>query len=213
MRPKTITPLWHDGKVPTDDDVPARLLVAAAALLGSEGPGALTTRRLAAEAGTSTMAVYTHFGGLPALVRAVVADGFARLRARVAVVPRTDDSLHDLTAMAGAYLAHARAHPDLYAVMFGTASLGGYRLTDEERAGGLTAFQQLVDAAARCVDDGRLRGEPTVVAGQLWLALHGYVMAELAGYQGVVDDPETQLLWPMLAHLVAGLAADPGAGR
>ena len=48
------------------------------------------------------------------------------------------------------------------------------------------------------------------MAGQLWFGLHGYVMAELAGYHGVVDDPETQLLWPMLAHLVAGLAADPG---
>ena len=32
----------------------------------------LSTRKLAAEVGTSTMAVYTHFGGLPGLVHAVV---------------------------------------------------------------------------------------------------------------------------------------------
>ena len=40
--------------------------------------------------------------------------------------------------------------------MFGSASLGGYRLTDEERAGGLVAFQQLVDVTARCIDAGVL---------------------------------------------------------
>ena len=32
-------------------------------------------------------------------------------------------------------------------------------------------------------------------------------MLELAGYQGVVDDPENQVLWPMLVNLTAALAA------
>ena len=47
------------------------LLVAAAALLDEHGPDALQTRKIAAAAGTSTMAVYTHFGGMPQLIAAI----------------------------------------------------------------------------------------------------------------------------------------------
>ncbi|WP_193607555.1 WHG domain-containing protein [Nocardioides lijunqiniae] len=196
-----------DGR--DEPDVRRRLLEEAARLLGEEGPSALSTRRLAREAGTSTMAVYTHFGGMPALVREIVAEGFRRLVDRVAAVPVTDDPVRDLTAVATAYREHARADPQIYAVMFGSASLGGYRLHDEELDVGLAAFGQLVDVVRRGMDAGRLRrDDPADVAGQFWSALHGYVSLELSGFHLVVEDPETQLLWPMLAHLLEGLSDD-----
>jgi AcrR family transcriptional regulator len=205
----TITALWQHDKVPPEPDVRRRLLEVAADVLAEEGPSALTARRLTREVGTSTMAVYTHFGSMPALVREVVADGFARLTARVGAVPRTDDPLHDLTAVAAAYREHALAHPRLYAVMFGSASLGGYRLHDDEKAVGLEAFAQLVAVVARAMEAGALRpDDPAAVAGQLWTALHGYIMLEQAGFHRVVDDPEHALLLPMLGHLVAGLSSD-----
>ena len=57
------------------------------------------------------------------------------------------------------------------------------------------------------MDAGALRrDDPAAVAGQLWTALHGYLMLEQAGFHRVVDDPEGQLLRPMLAHLLAGPA-------
>lgn len=189
-------------------DVRSRLLEAAAQLLNEEGPAALTARRLAAEAGTSTMAVYTHFGGMPALVRAVAAEGFAQLYARVDAVEDSDDPLEGLRRMAVAYREHARAHPHMYAVMFGSASLGGYRLAKDERDVGRPAFEQLASAVERAMAAGALRqDEPRAVAGQLWCALHGYVVLELSGFHEVVDDPEGQLLWPMLANLLRSLAA------
>ncbi len=152
------------------------------------------------------MAVYTHFGGMPALVREVVAEGFARLMARVDAVEPTDDALENLTRTAQAYRANALENPHLYAVMFGSASLGGYALSDEEKDVGLAAFGQLVAAVDRAMGAGVLRrDDPASVAGQLWIALHGYVMLELAGFHEVVEDPEHQLLWPMLGHLLAGL--------
>lgn len=190
-----------------------RLLEEAARLLGEEGPSALTARRLAKDAGTSTMALYTHFGGMPALVREVVAEGFARLVARVDAVEPSDDPLEDLRRMAAAYLENARVDPHLYAVMFGSASLGGYRLHDEELDVGLAAFGQLAGAVARAMELGALRrDDPAAVAGQVWAALHGYVMLELAGLHGVVDDPEQRLLWPMLTHLLDALG-DAAPGR
>jgi AcrR family transcriptional regulator len=191
-----------------DNDPRRRLLEAAARLLGEEGPSALSTRRLAHEAGTSTMAVYTHFGGLPALVREVVTEGFARLYARVDAVPPSGDALEDLRLMAVAYRANALENPHLYAVMLGTASLGGYRLRDAELDVGLGAFGQLVGGVERAMASGQLRrDDPEVVAGQVWAALHGYVMLELAGLHRVVGDPEDRILWPMLTHLIQALAA------
>lgn len=191
-----------------EDDVRRRLLEAAARLLGEEGPAALSTRRLAREAGTSTMAVYTHFGGMPALVREVVAEGFARLHARVAEVAASGDPIEDLGRIAAAYRANALADPHLYAVMFGSASLGGYRLHEDELDVGLEAFGQLVGAVELAMEAGRLRrDDPAAVAGQLWCALHGYVMLELSGFHRVVPDPENELLAPMMAHLLSALSA------
>src|ERR1700747_2477742 len=48
----------------TQRGVRDELLHAAVALLNEHGPDALQTRKVAAAAGTSTMAVYTHFGGM-----------------------------------------------------------------------------------------------------------------------------------------------------
>jgi AcrR family transcriptional regulator len=191
---------------PTDTDVRRRLIEVAADILSEDGPAALSARRLARDAGTSTMAVYTHFGGMPALVRAVVAEGFARLYARVAEVEQTDDPLMDLIASSAAYRAHALADPHLFSVMFGSASLGQYRLTTEELEVGLAAFDQLAAIVARVMAAGAIRqGDPRAVAGQFWAALHGYVMIEISGLSHVVEDPEVEILQPLLANLLAAL--------
>ena len=60
------------------------LIEAAARLIATEGASGLTLRRVADAVGTSTMAIYTHFGGMPELRRAVRREGFARLAARAA---------------------------------------------------------------------------------------------------------------------------------
>lgn len=184
-------------------DVRRRLVEEAARLLGEEGPSALTTRRLAAGAHTSTMAVYTHFGGMPALVREVAAEGFRRLIAHVAEVEPTDDPVDDLRRMAAAYRANALENPHLYAVMFGSASLGGLRPHEGDLEEGAAAFEQLVAGVRRAMDAGGLRdGDAAAVAGQFWVGLHGYTMLELAHMQHVVPHPEQQLLWPVLGHLL-----------
>lgn len=189
------------------DDRRRQLIEAAARLLGEEGPSALSARRLARETGTSTMAVYTHFGGMGPLVSEVAAEGFRRLIARVDEVRPSGDPVDDLRRMAEAYRTNALANPYLYAVMFGSASLGGYRLQAGSGAVGAEAFAQLRDAVERAMVAGSLRaGDPAAVAGQFWSALHGFVMLELAGYHRVTDDPEQDVLWPMLDHLLTDLS-------
>jgi AcrR family transcriptional regulator len=157
--------------------------------------------------GTSTMAVYTYFGGLPQLVRAVVNEGFARLAAHLAAVPRTDDPLSDLAELGFAYRANARDNPHLYAVMFGTASLGGYRLTGEELQAGRYTFDVLVAATQRVIDAGVWKADDAeAVASQLWCSFHGFVMLELAGYFDDESDAAARVLLPMMANFATALS-------
>jgi AcrR family transcriptional regulator len=194
-----------------DPAVRVRLLEGAARLLAEEGPSALTLRRVATEADTSTMAVYTHFGSMPDLADAVVAEGFARLATLLAQVPRTNDAITDLAGLARAYLVNARQNPHLYAVMFGTASLGKYRpRTADERQHGRYTFDEIVTTAGRAMEQGRLRpAEPLAIASQLWTAMHGYVMLDVGGYFG--EDGIEHVLVPMFVSLLSGLGADPDA--
>jgi AcrR family transcriptional regulator len=193
---------------PTDQpDVRRRLLEEAARILGEEGPSALSVRRLAGGAGTSTMAVYTHFGAMSAVVDEVATEGFRRLIDHVDAVGATDDPLADLQRMAAAYRDNALENRHLYAVMFGAVSVRGLGGAGPDLEVCDAAFAQLVAGVARAMDAGALRaGDPAAVAAQFWSALHGYVMLELAGMDQVVVDPEHTVLWQMLGNLLTALA-------
>lgn len=188
-------------------DVRRRLLEGAARILDEEGPSALSVRRLANEAGTSTMAVYTHFGAMGGVVDAVATEGFQRLIDHVATVAVSDDPAADLLAMAAAYRQNALENQHLYSVMFGAVSVRGRGGHGPDLAVAHAAFRQLADAIERAMQAGVLRtGDPSAVAAQFWSALHGYTMLELAGMDQVVDDPEHEVLWRMLSNLLSALA-------
>jgi AcrR family transcriptional regulator len=148
---------------------------------------------------------------MPDLADAVVSEGFTRLAVLLAEVPRTDDAITDLAGLARAYLANARQNPHLYAVMFGTASLGRYRpQTADERHRGRYTFDEMVETAGRAVAQGRLRqAKPLTIATQLWTAMHGYVMLDVGGYFGA--EGVDRVMVPMLVNLLSGLGADPDA--
>ena len=166
-----------------DPEAPTVLLEAAAQLLAEQGPAALSTRRLAAAVGSSTTAVYTHFGSMNDLVRAMAREGFARLHQRMTEVSMTDDPVADVVTLGCAYRSNARDNPHLYAVMFGGSSLAGFSLTDEDRQHGRYTLEVLIGAVARCLAAGRFRAaDPQLVAHQMWISLHGLVTLELGRY-------------------------------
>src|ERR1700761_3846826 len=70
------------GRTPSAD-IERELLTAAEAVLVREGPGGLTVRAVAAEAGIAPMGVYNRLGGKEGLVDALLIRGFDRLRAAV----------------------------------------------------------------------------------------------------------------------------------
>ncbi|MGN6257572.1 MAG: TetR/AcrR family transcriptional regulator [Solirubrobacterales bacterium] len=159
-----------------DPEVGRALIDAAAGLLRREGKGALTTRRLAAEVGASTMAVYTYFGGMNGLHRAVRKEGFARLSAHFEAVPATEDPVADLSALGWAYCFNGIVNSNLYRAVFLEPPLDA-----EDEAVGRAAVQQPIDTVARCIAAGRFRpAEPESLATQLWAASHGMVTGVLA---------------------------------
>jgi AcrR family transcriptional regulator len=188
-------------------DVRRRLVEEAARILGEEGPSALSVRRLAAGAGTSTMAVYTHFGAMSAVVDEVATEGFRRLIDHVDAVGITDDPVADLLRSAAAYRENALENRHLYGVMFGADSVGALGGAGADAEVSSAAFRQLVDGVRRAMAAGALRdGDAGAVAAQFWSALHGYVMLELAGMDQVVEDPEHSVLWSMLSNLLSALS-------
>lgn len=192
----------------------SRLLEAAARLLAEEGPSALSTRKVAAAANTSTMSVYTQFGSMSELVRGIVDEGFARLSERLSAVAHTDDPVSDLGGIARAYIENARANPHLYAVMYGTASLGGHKRSGDELSRGREVFDRHMDVVIRAMNAGRIREDnPMTVAQELWAATHGYVMLELAGFFGDGAAGIERYFTPLLTNLIIGLGNDPDATR
>jgi AcrR family transcriptional regulator len=166
-----------------DPHIRPALVDVAARLLIEEGPHALSARHIAAAAGSSTMAMYTHFGGMNGLVREIVYEGFARLQRLLTAVAQTDDPVADLALMGRAYRRNAAANLHLYAIMFGGSSLAGFTLTEEDRQHGRYTLATVVECAARCMEAGRIRPEdPELVAHQMWIGIHGLVTLELGDY-------------------------------
>lgn len=155
----------------------------AARLLLEEGPQALSTRRIASEAGCSTMAVYTHFGGMSGLIREMVHEGFARLQRHFSRVRETDDPVADMALLGRAYRRNGMANPHLYAVMFGASSISGFSLSRTDRQHGRYTLGSVMRCAERCIAHGRFQtDDPELVAHQMWIAIHGLVTLELGEY-------------------------------
>src|SRR2546427_13042734 len=136
---------------PRAADVRVRLALidVAARLLAQEGPDALTTRRLAAEVGASTMALYTHFESKDDLRRAVRVEWFNRLSERLSRVPRTTDPVADLAAQGWAYFSNAIENEHIFRAMVVDP------LDDPHVATmGIEALQVLADSVQRCMDEG-----------------------------------------------------------
>ncbi len=193
-----------------DPSVAVAISEAAARLLAEEGPSALTTRRLAAEVGASTTAVYTHFGSKEEIVRSICAEGFRRLARRLARVRHTEDPVADCANLGWAYRRNALANPHLYAAMFG-GGMPEFTATAEDRGNGMPTLQVLVAAVARCQEAARFDGhDPWPKALTLWTAAHGVVALELHGFFGDVDPfSATGLLRHAMRSAAVGFGDDP----
>src|SRR6201999_3924225 len=92
--------------LPADLNVRDELLRVAVDILNQDGPDGLQTRKIASAAGTSTMAVYTYFSGMPGLIAAGGEEGLRQFDAAM-TMPSTPDPVADLMATGIAYREYA----------------------------------------------------------------------------------------------------------
>jgi AcrR family transcriptional regulator len=162
------------------ESVRRALLDAAHEVLAREGPAALTVRRIANEAGMSTMNVYSRFGGKDGVVDELYADGFRRLLAAMEEVEPTDDAIDDLLRCGRSYRRFALANPTYYAVMF--QQVIDFEPSPASRETALHTLMALGDRVRRAMDAGGVvEADPFEIAACMWAACHGAVSLELGG--------------------------------
>lgn len=194
------------GRTPSAD-VERELLAAAEAVLVRDGPGGLTVRAVAAEAGIAPMGVYNRLGGKDGLVYALLIRGFDGLRAAMDAATETTaepDMRARFVACGLSYRTFALANPHFYAIMFEDAipcDRDNPAVEEHARAtfGALVRIVELAAAAGVIAAP-----DPLEAAQQIWSAVHGAVALEL---KGLVLTPDPGYTYrSFLETLIRGLA-------
>jgi AcrR family transcriptional regulator len=180
-----------------DDETRQALLAAAHDLLATEGPAALTVRRIATAAGVSTMNVYSRFGGKDGVLDELFIDGFQRMSDEMVDAPTTDDALADLQSCGEAYRAFARRNPTYYSLMF-DRTVPDFVPSQRAVEAALGSHARVVARVERAMEAGVIeRGDPFEVASALWACDHG-----LASLEARTPSTEAHLFdWDAIARL------------
>ena len=161
-------------------DVERELCAAAEAVLVREGPGGVTIRAVAAEAGIAPMGVYNRLGGKDGLVDVLLIKGFDRLREAIEA-GREPDMAVRLRSCGLRYREFALANPNFYAIMFEDA-IPREHDSDEVHEHAHAAFSALVRNVELAAAAGVIAApEPVEAAQVIWSAVHGAVSLELKG--------------------------------
>jgi len=162
------------------------LLEAGGALLEKEGPGGLSLRKLGRELGVTPGAPYRHFEDKEALLAALAADGYRKLRAEILAEQEEDVGGEERLKRAGTgYLRFATAHPELFRLMFGWVPTRDIPELCEAGDATFAAFESVLQA---CEDEGLLSRSLNDAGLLAWSAVHGAAFLLIDG-RLKVDEP------------------------
>jgi AcrR family transcriptional regulator len=189
-------------------DVERELLAAAEAVLVRDGPGGLTVRAVAAEAGIAPMGVYNRLGGKDGLVDALLIKGFGRLREAIEMArgEAGGPTMRDRLVTCGMnYRRFALDNPHFYAIMFEDAIPRDFADNPEVGDCAAAAFGALVRSVELSAAAGVIAApDPVEAAQQIWSAVHGAVALEL---KGLVLTPDPLYTYrTFLDTIIRGLA-------
>jgi len=168
---------YHHG------DLRPALVEEGLALLAEKGGDGFSLRELARRVGVTANASYRHFANKEALMLALAAEGFRRLRAtQEAAEAAADSPGRKLVAGGLGYLRFAHANPALFRLMFGAraaARRGGDNDDPELADASFAAFETLRQAVARVVDADQATVSRTAL--RAWAMVHGFSQLLLDG--------------------------------
>jgi AcrR family transcriptional regulator len=193
------------------DQTRAKLLAEARDLYLEQGFASFSLREVARRVGLSAPAVYRHYEGKEALLRAVAGEGFRifssyLLRALDGKTPETR-----LKRSVEEYLRFALENPRDYRFIFmGAVEEDGPVSPLAEEGERPPTFQFLVDRVSECMQARVLdKGNPDTVATVIWAQVHGLVSLRLSGLLARLGNDEqfTRFFHNATAHLFVGLMA------
>ncbi|HWX66119.1 MAG TPA: TetR/AcrR family transcriptional regulator [Rhodanobacter sp.] len=157
-----------------------RICQAAARLYVEEGPAAVTMRRIAADIGCGTMTAYRYFANKEQIITAVRTRGLHRFsEALERALETPGDGRVRSRAVRDAYIAFARADTATYRLMF------EYPETNRDDPAYREAHERMWRTVAAHVEvliaEGAVAADAPLLGHQIWAALHGAVMLEIAG--------------------------------
>jgi len=161
----------------------ARILDAASRALAEGGAGEVTVRRVADEAGTTTRAIYSLFGGKEGLLKALFHDAAELMTRRHEEVPPHDDPVEEFLALSNGYRRAALERPYSYGLLM--TGVPGFTPDGDDRALLFRSFRRVLEALDRFGTAGKLGGrDPLLVGRELWGLVHGLSSLELRGMLG-----------------------------
>jgi AcrR family transcriptional regulator len=168
---------YHHG------DLRAALLSEAASMIAEGGAASLTMREIGRRLGVSRAAPYRHFEDKSALLVAVAAAGFDRLKRRLEAT-EADAPLagaDQLRRIGEEYVRFALENPAHYRLMYGKEALTREDLPDlRESANAI--FEHLVDLFQAHQRSGVIKREdPRAQAYVAWSAVHGLASLVIEG--------------------------------
>lgn len=157
-----------------------RICDAAARLYVEEGPAALTMRRIATDLGCGTMTPYRYYPNKESIMTAVRTRGMHRFsQALEQALDSPGDGRTRSRAVRDAYISFARANTATYRLMFEYPEPhrddAAYREAHERMLRTVVAHVDVM------IDEGRIQADAPIFGHQIWAALHGAVMLEIAG--------------------------------
>ena len=158
----------------------ARICEAAAKLFVEEGPAAITMRRLAGELGCGTMTPYRYFDNKEEIITAIRTRGLHSLSETLErALDTPGDGRTRSRNVRDAYIDFARKNTATYRLMF------EYPETHRDDPAYCEAHARMWRCIAAdtqvMIDEGIVEAEAPILGHQVWAALHGAVMLEIAG--------------------------------
>lgn len=152
--------------------------------LGTElGEDGLTMRAIAGRLGVSVTALYHHFDGKPAILRALRFWGADLLAAHLEPAHLLADPVDQLVEESIRYVGFARDNPWLYRLLFLEEELDWNKFTDDERARLMAPNARTARSFRDAVASGQFRADVDIVTAPflMWAANHGLATLILGG--------------------------------
>jgi AcrR family transcriptional regulator len=188
-----------------DENTAAVLLDIAEHTIADHGVDALSLRDVAADAGTTTRAIYTLFGSKDALLGALGVRAFNHLQRNIEALPRSGRPAEDLVEVALVFRRFAVEHPALFSIAFHRADPAIWPRIRAAAADALVVLDERFQALA---DANLLGGRTVTEASTQFRALsEGLAWTELRG-NPLAPDPDS--FWRSAFHaLITGFATPP----